>query len=286
MVSFYSLLLLCAASAAVWAAPSKPEDKHELVSRQSTPTDQTGTSNGYYYRISAEVTCILGPGKFTVTAGLSSGSWICGLGWNPGSANRVITFSTTFNPSGNTDLLVYGWTTNPLVEYHIVDAFGSYNPASAAKMKGTVVTDGATYNIYQSTQVNAPSIQGTATFQQYWSIRQNKRTSGTVTTANHFNAWAALGMQLGTFRDQIFAVEGYQSSASASVTVGEGTPTPTTTRSTTNSSGSQTTTSSDPGGENCSPKYVQCGGQGWTGATCCQSGSTCKINNVWYSQCL
>ena len=30
----------------------------------------------------------------------------------------------------------------------------------------------------------------------------------------------------------------------------------------------------------------QCGGQGWTGPTCCTSGSTCVAQNPYYSQCL
>ena len=51
-------------------------------------------------------------------------------------------------------------------------------------------------------------------------------------------------------------------------------------------------TTTSPGGQptspgaNCSPRYGQCGGQGWTGPTCCQSGSTCQLSNNWYSQCL
>lgn len=40
------------------------------------------------------------------------------------------------------------------------------------------------------------------------------------------------------------------------------------------------------GGGNCAAKWGQCGGQGWTGPTCCQSGSTCQPSNNWYSQCL
>ncbi|KAK8047491.1 hypothetical protein PG996_015555 [Apiospora saccharicola] len=42
----------------------------------------------------------------------------------------------------------------------------------------------------------------------------------------------------------------------------------------------------NPGTGNCVAKYAQCGGQGWSGATCCQSGSTCKASNEWYSQCV
>lgn len=39
-------------------------------------------------------------------------------------------------------------------------------------------------------------------------------------------------------------------------------------------------------GANCAAKYGQCGGNGWTGATCCAAGSTCVFTNEWYSQCL
>ncbi|KIJ47919.1 glycoside hydrolase family 6 protein [Sphaerobolus stellatus SS14] len=35
-----------------------------------------------------------------------------------------------------------------------------------------------------------------------------------------------------------------------------------------------------------SPIYGQCGGQGWTGATTCASGSVCTFSNPYYSQCL
>ncbi|KAK0667317.1 Alpha/Beta hydrolase protein [Cercophora samala] len=34
------------------------------------------------------------------------------------------------------------------------------------------------------------------------------------------------------------------------------------------------------------PKWGQCGGQGWNGCTVCAAGSTCTFGNNWYSQCL
>lgn len=37
---------------------------------------------------------------------------------------------------------------------------------------------------------------------------------------------------------------------------------------------------------NCAAKWSQCGGQGWGGVTCCQSGSTCTRLNDFYSQCI
>ncbi|EAA27421.1 acetylxylan esterase [Neurospora crassa OR74A] len=49
---------------------------------------------------------------------------------------------------------------------------------------------------------------------------------------------------------------------------------------------SNPSTPTNPSTGNCAAKWGQCGGQGWTGATCCQSGSTCQAANQWYSQCI
>lgn len=143
------------------------------------------------------------------------GNLVGGVGWNPG-ASRAISYTGTYSPNGNSYLSVYGWTQSPLIEYYIVENFGTYNPSSAATLMGTVVSDGSTYDILQTTRTNEPSIVGTATFQQYWSVRRTHRSSGTVTTANHFAAWAALGLKLGAHNYQIVATEGYHSSGSSS----------------------------------------------------------------------
>ncbi|KAM0322252.1 hypothetical protein ACHAQA_009540 [Verticillium albo-atrum] len=38
-------------------------------------------------------------------------------------------------------------------------------------------------------------------------------------------------------------------------------------------------------GATCAAAWAQCGGQGWTGPTCCSKG-TCKVSSQWYSQCV
>ncbi|KAF2201360.1 glycoside hydrolase [Delitschia confertaspora ATCC 74209] len=60
--------------------------------------------------------------------------------------------------------------------------------------------------------------------------------------------------------------------------------TPTTPTNPSSSSAAPSTPSSPSTGT--AKKYTQCGGKGWTGPTVCESGSTCKVSNEWYSQCL
>ncbi|KAK0387522.1 hypothetical protein NLU13_3768 [Sarocladium strictum] len=43
-------------------------------------------------------------------------------------------------------------------------------------------------------------------------------------------------------------------------------------------------TSAPPSGT-CASIWAQCGGNGWSGPTCCSQG-TCKFSNDWYSQCV
>ncbi|KAK4167866.1 glycosyl hydrolases family 11-domain-containing protein [Cladorrhinum sp. PSN259] len=288
MVTFTSILLAASSAVGAFAAPGELPG---LQKRQTLTQSATGTHNGYYFSFWTDG----GPNvRYTNEAGgqysaswSGNGNWVGGKGWATGSA-RTINYTGTYQPNGNSYLAVYGWTRNPLVEYYVVENFGTYNPSSGATRMGSVTTDGGTYGIFKSTRVNQPSIDGTATFDQYWSVRESKRTGGSVNMANHFNAWSAAGLRLGTHNYQIVATEGYFSSGSATINVGAGSD---------NGGGSnpqpQPTTqvpvpqpTNGGGSTNCAAKWGQCGGQGWNGPTCCQSGSTCKSSNQWYSQCL
>jgi endo-1,4-beta-xylanase len=189
-------------------------------------SNQTGTNGGYYYQMwfagqgSACVTLNSGNSYSTTWSGI--GDFVAGVGWNPGNSSTK-TFSGSLSASGGTSLVsLYGWSTSPLVEYYVIENYVG-SPPTAGTYMGQVTSDGGTYNIYEHQQVNQPSIQGTATFEQYLAIRTSPTSSGTITTQNFFNAWASHGMNLGTLNYQILATESFGGgSGSSNVTVNSG----------------------------------------------------------------
>ncbi|GAA3740676.1 glycoside hydrolase family 11 protein [Plantactinospora mayteni] len=224
----------CAVALAVSGTALAPSAYAEADRQVCSNT--TGSHNGYYFSFwkdSGDACMVLREnGRYSSSWSRSTNNWVGGKGWATGS-RRTVSYSGTYNPgNNNTYLALYGWTRNPLIEYYVVENFGSYNPSSGATRMGTVTTDGGTYDILRSQRVNQPSIDGTATFYQFWSVRQQKRSSGTITTANHFDAWARAGLNLGSsWAYQVMATEGYQSQGSSDITVqegGGGNPNPTT----------------------------------------------------------
>ena len=193
-------------------------------------SNQSNTSGGSYYQMwsngqgSACITLNSATNYSTTWSGI--GDFVAGAGWNPGS-NRTINYTSTLSGSGGTALMaLYGWSTNPLVEYYVIDNWKG-SPNTAGTNMGTMTSDGGTYTIIEHQQVNQPSIQGTQTFWQYLAIRTSPRTSGTITFSNFVSAWASHGMNLGSMNYQVMATEAWGGgSGSSSLSLGSAPPPP------------------------------------------------------------
>ena len=181
---------------------------------QTVQNNGEGTNNGYFYSLytssgSATMTFPSAsqyPGNYAITWS-NVGDMVGGKGWSTGNNNAV--GYNVGSASGYNTISVYGWTTSPLVEYYITE-FGSLYTGNAI-FKGSISSDGHTYNTYEHQQVNQPSIIGTATFEQYLDAWGGSSTGSnhTVTTVNHFNHWKNLGMNMGSFNYEILGTEAY-----------------------------------------------------------------------------
>ena len=167
-------------------------------------------------------------GGFAVTWTLNpGGNFVGGKGWNPGSKTAVIGYNAgVFSQTSSTGcsyLSLYGWTTNSLVEYYIMDNWVNYQPKEGDN-KGSYTCDGQTYTLYKHQQVNQPSISGTQTFYQALSLNNSKRalgTNNTVTFATHLSKWVSAGIVSSScsMNYQMLAFEGYESTGKGDATV-------------------------------------------------------------------
>lgn len=187
--------------------------------QRTLTSNGTGTHCGYtyeYWKDTGSGSLVLKPDGFSVDWS-NINNLLGRKGLRPGSRSNVVAYEANYQPNGNSYLCVYGWTRSPLVEYYIVESWGTWRPPGGEGFQGTVTCDGATYDLYRVQRINQPSIDGITNFAQYFSVRQQKRTSGTITVGCHFDAWVSKGMTMGSLYEVSMTVEGYQSSGKADV---------------------------------------------------------------------
>jgi endo-1,4-beta-xylanase len=106
---------------------------------------------------------------------------------------------------------MYGWSTNPCVEWYVVeDSFNNMpiNPGMTTK-KNEVTIDGGTYILYTrpTTGSGGTRCSGVNDWIQYYSVRTQARTCGVISLTQHFDAWKANGMPLGNLLEAKILVE-------------------------------------------------------------------------------
>lgn len=174
----------------------------------------TGTDHGYFWSlyVSGGSASISFPsagqyaGNFAISYSNVS-DVVGGKGWNPGSA-RTVNYNIGALSGSYNFVGVYGWTTNPLIEYYVAEK-GS---ATGGTYVNSISSDGHSYSFYKQQRVNAPSIQGTKTFWQYKDTWGGAPTgsNGKVTMGNHINNWKSKGGQgFGSYNYQILALEAW-----------------------------------------------------------------------------
>jgi endo-1,4-beta-xylanase len=106
---------------------------------------------------------------------------------------------------------IYGWSMNPCIEFYIVD--DSYNrmpvnPGTTTN-KGTATIDGGTYTLYTrpTSGTGGSRCSGVSSWTQFYSVRQTARQCGQISITEHFKAWAAAGMTLGSMLEAKILVE-------------------------------------------------------------------------------
>ena len=199
----------------------------EFTNTQRSFTENaTGQIDGYSYELwkdtgTTQMT-LLGGGKFSCSWSNINNAlfrigkkWDCTKTWQQ-LGTISVKYNVDYQPNGNSYMCVYGWTRSPLIEYYIVDSWGSWRPPGG-QSRGTINVDDGTYDIYVTDRINQPSIDGTSTFKQFWSVRTQKKTQGTISVDKHFSAWTSKNMQLGKMYEASLTIEGYQSSGKATV---------------------------------------------------------------------
>ncbi|GMF79691.1 unnamed protein product [Aspergillus oryzae] len=126
-------------------------------------------------------------------------------------SGRKLTWDGHFKADGDYTLAVYGWTTDPVTEWYVVEQHGTGTPGNG-HILGQVNVDGGVYDVYMIPYRNVPKIYGVTNFNQLWSVRRNPRTTGSVDVTAHFKRWKELGLQPGNPVFQMVTAEGFKGS--------------------------------------------------------------------------
>jgi endo-1,4-beta-xylanase len=156
---------------------------------------------------------------FSASWGPNSGDVLARIGFAWGDSGKTYdqygTITAQFaetksgSAGGYSYIGVYGRTSYPCVEFYIVDDSYDAMPIKpyVSSNVGSAKIDGETYTFWVSAMTGTGGSGCATGWSQYHSVRQTARTCGQISVTEHFNAWRAAGMSLGSLVELEVLVE-------------------------------------------------------------------------------
>ena len=130
----------------------------------------------------------------------------------------TLKFDFDFESNGYSYIGINGYFSIYSAEYYIIENYwDGFTKPNSASLLGTVSIDDGEYEIYLKEVILPPNIHGISKRSEYWSIRKEKRSSGTISLKKHFDSFLKKGGKFETFYRIALFIEGYQSNGSANV---------------------------------------------------------------------
>ena len=152
----------------------------------------------------------------------NSGDFLARIGLEWGNSGKAVSSlgtvtaqfaeTKTGNAGGYSYIGIYGWSVNPCIEWYIIDdSFNTMpvNPGSTTN-KGTVTIDGGSYILYTRPTTGTGGNRcgsSVTSWNQFYSVRKTARTCGQISISDHFSAWSAAGMTLGSVLEASILIE-------------------------------------------------------------------------------
>jgi endo-1,4-beta-xylanase len=129
--------------------------------------------------------------------------------------NITVNFDAELSMEGNSYISIYTYF-DFYWQAFIVDNWSLWRPKYGVS-KGTVTIDDGIYDIYYNEVTNPPNIHGIAKTKEFWSVRREKRSKGSISVGEHLKIWKKNGLDFTNIHSIAFQVEAYQSSGTANV---------------------------------------------------------------------
>lgn len=130
----------------------------------------------------------------------------------------IVKFDFDFESNGYSYIGICGYFSIYSSEYYIIENYeDSFTKLDFGSLLGTLSIDDGEYDIYLKEVTLPPNIHGISKRSEYWSIRKEKRSSGTISLKKHFDTFIKKGALIENIYRIALFIEGYQSNGSANV---------------------------------------------------------------------